>query len=553
MKNKEKVFLAISDILIFVILTYPILKGGVVGGYDPGFHMARISTLASNISHGHFPNPIGFEYLDKLGYGVGFFYGNFLLYPFAIVNALGLSSYHSYLLFLFVFAALNIFSINFVVNKLFNNAWATIVSAPIYLSSYYFYGVIYMRAAAGELIAFALIPWILLSTFKLVKGHTNYWPMLSISLGLLFVSHILSFLITLGTVLIIFIMNIIPVFKNKKIFISFVKSGLLFLGLTSVFLFSFIQQYTAQKYIDTSKTADGQYGIIVNAMLKKNPIFDTQQFLPVNGTFLVILLLASLIFYLIKAKGFHFSDNLIPQAFIIIVLYSSLLLSTDLLKLAVKIFKPLVLLQVISRVDVIILPLLTFVVANALGQIITHTGKLKIPVTAVFLIVIAVITISFPIKSNLAFVANRKGPITPLSVSMGEYEPEDFMKYMTANNFQVTTKSIAKSEGFKVVHNDHNVVTVKIDNNTKNRTIMLPRLYYKGYQVSLNSNGKEVIVPTEVKNGLVAATLPKSFHSGRISVEYKMTTVAKIGWAISIMTLLLSGYLIFKKRFIQKS
>jgi hypothetical protein len=319
--------------------------------------------------------------------------------------------------------------------------------------------------------------------------------------------------------------------------------------LTSVFLFSFVQQYTAQKYVDTSKTADGQYGLIVNAMLRKNPVFDTQQFLPVNGTFLVILLLASLVFYLIKNRGFHFPDKLIPQAFIIIILYSSLLLSTDLLKLAVKIFKPLVLLQVISRVDVVILPLLTFVVASALGEIISHIGKLQIPVTAVLLVVIAAITVAFPIKSNLDFVANRKGPIAPYSISMGEYEPAAFMKYMTANNFKVTPDTVAKAEGFKVISNNHNGVTVKIDQNDQHRTIMLPRLYYKGYQVTVNSNNKKTVVPAKVKNGLVATTLSKSFHSGKISVEYKMTTLAKTGWIITIMTLILSGYLVFKKRF----
>lgn len=552
LKSKEKAFLIVSDVLIFFIVAYIIFKGGVIGGYDPGFHMARISTLASNISHGHFPNPIGFEYLNKLGYGVGFFYENFLLYPFAIVNVLGLSDYHSYLLFLFVFTILSIISINYVIHKLFHNNWATIVSAPIYLSSYYFYGIISTRAAAGELIAWALIPWVLLSTFKLVKGQTKYWPMLSISLGLLFVSHILSFLITLGTVLIIFIMNLIPVFKNKKIFISFVKSGLFFLGLTSVFLFSFVEQYTVQKYVDTSKNADGQFGLIANAMLKKNPVFDPQQFIPLNGTFLVILLLASLIFYLIKDRGFRFSDKLIPQAFIVIALYSSLSLSTDLLKFVVSIFKPLVLLQVISRVNVIILPLLTFIVASALGQVLTKLGNFKIPVTGIFLIFIAVITINFPIKSNLEFVATRKGPITPLSISMGEYEPADFMKYMTTINPKPFPKTIAQSQGYTVTQNNHNAVTVKISDNKQSRTIMLPRLYYKGYQVTIHSNNQTKVVPAKSKNGLVATTLPSSFHSGKISVEYKMTTIAKIGWLITIINLLLSGYWLFKNKFTKK-
>lgn len=547
MKNIEKIFLIIADILIFSLLIYPMLKGGIVGGYDPGFHMARIHTLATNITSGHFPNPIGFEYLDKFGYGVGFFYGNFFIYPFAILNALGLGLFKSYAVYLITFSILNIVSINFVIHKLFHNTWATILSAPIYLSSYYLYGVIYMRAAAGELIAFALIPWVLLSTFKLIKGQTKYWPMLSVSLGLLLVSHILSFLITVGAVLIIFILNLIPIFKDKKLFFSFVKSGLLFLGLTSVFLFSFVQQYTSQKFVDTSADTNGNYGIITNSMLMKNHIFDTQQFVAINGIFLVILLLLSFIYYLYIGHGFHFTDKVIPQAFIVILLYSSLLLSTDLLKIVVKVFKPIVMLQVISRVNVVILPLLTMVVANAIGLFIQHWGRYKIPFTVAFLTIISVITIMFPIKSNLDFVATRKGPITGLSVSMGEYEPKAFMNYNLENMMQVNTSFLERTGNYQVTTNNHHKLTVKVADGNQSKIVMLPRIYYKGYRITANYQGKTIPLPTLITNGLVATKLPSDFKNGQLTVTYRTTTVAKTGWAITIFTLLLVGLLLLRK------
>ena len=521
--------------------------GGIVGGYDPGFHMARIHTLATNISSGHFPNPIGFEYVNNFGYGVGFFYGNFFIYPFALINLLGLSTYHTYILFIFTFVILSILAINFAVNKLFHNTWATILSAPIYLSSYYIFGIIYMRAAAGELVALAIIPWILLSTFKLVKGETKYWIMFGISFSLLLVTHILSFLMVAGTAILIFIFNLIPIFKNKKIFFSFVKGTILFLGLSSVFLFSFVQQYLTQKYINTAVDANGNYLILLNSALLKNKVFDTKQFVALNGMFLVLLLIFSFGYYLYKGKGFHFKDKIIPQSFIIILLYGSLVLSTSLLTIAVKLFKPLIMLQVITRVDMLILPLLTFVVANALGELIKNWGKFKFPVATIFLAVIAVITVMFPVKNNLDFVAGRKGPISEISVSMGEYEPIAFMDYNNANNFQVKPAFLEKAENMKIVTNNHHKAVIKVKNNHQSRIMMLPRLYYKGYQVKTSYNGKSTTTEALSKNGLVAVKLPSDFKSGTIEVTYHTTGPAKIGWIITALTLVILLWLLFKK------
>src|SRR5699024_10111305 len=111
--KREKTILIILDIITLILVSYPIFQGGIIGGYDPGFHMARIQTLASNIASGHFPNPIGFEYLNHFGYGIGFFYGNFFIYPFAWLHLLGVSIYDSYVTYLIVFTILNIISINY--------------------------------------------------------------------------------------------------------------------------------------------------------------------------------------------------------------------------------------------------------------------------------------------------------------------------------------------------------------------------------------------------------------------------------------------------------
>lgn len=79
--NPKRKFLFMSTLIISLIL---LMQQTWATGYDPKFHIARLQTLAHNLQAGHFPNPIGFEYLHTLGYGVGFFYSNFffILSPF---------------------------------------------------------------------------------------------------------------------------------------------------------------------------------------------------------------------------------------------------------------------------------------------------------------------------------------------------------------------------------------------------------------------------------------------------------------------------------------
>jgi hypothetical protein len=306
--KREKTILIILDIITLILVSYPIFQGGIIGGYDPGFHMARIQTLASNIASGHFPNPIGFEYLNHFGYGIGFFYGNFFIYPFAWLHLLGVSIYDSYVTYLIVFTILNIISINCVMQKLFHNSWATILSAPIYLSSYYVIGIIYFRAAAGELIALAIIPWIILSLQEILQRKYHYWPLLAITATLLLVTHILSFLIIVTTALLLCLFNLKTILKNKQILCSLLKSAALFLGLGSSFIFSFVQQYLAQPYTDTAKIADGRYSILVIANLMHHN-FDTKQFIAINGTFLTLLLLLAAVYYLIRSIKKPYLNN----------------------------------------------------------------------------------------------------------------------------------------------------------------------------------------------------------------------------------------------------
>ncbi|MCH4009292.1 hypothetical protein [Companilactobacillus sp.] len=552
MSKKDKLFLIAVNVLLFVLMIYPIFLGGIIGGYDPGFHMARIHALATNLASGHFPNPIGFEYLNGFGYGVGFFYGNFFLYPFAVLDLLGLSAYRAYILCLMTFVLANIISINLVVHKLFHNAWATIISGPLYLGSFYFFQVIYIRAAAGELMAFAIIPWILLGLFKLLQGESKYWLVLGISFSALLVTHILSFLILLVTAAILVLLNFVTLVKNKTIWQSFLKAGILALGLSSFFLFSFIQQYIAQPYVSTAVDQYGNKLIILYSIWMKNHFFDATIFSSMNGPVLFWGLMVSLVYYLIKNHGLYFQNKIIMQSFIIVFLFGSLILSPNLLQVAVHHFKPMILLQSITRVNVVILPLSVFIIANCFGQLMTKLPKYHHQIITGLMAGLILLSIMVPIKQNLHDVEARKGPIADWSISLGEYEPKAFMKYNTDHNFQISPKSLEKSEGFKITENNHHHAVVSISDNQGERVMMLPRIYYRGLQVKTFYNGKKIQNSAISKNGLAAVKLPADFESGQVEIQYSSTVLARLGWLISLCTLVLLMVIVLRKISIPK-
>ncbi len=539
LKTHFKWLLIIVDILLLVLISYPIFQGGIVGGYDPGFHMGRIHTLATSLSSGHFPNPIGLEYLGKLTYGVGFFYGNFFIYPFALLNIAGVKLFSCYIAYLIIFAGLGIVAINVVTQKLFHDNWATLLSGPLYMSSYYLITIIYARAAVGELTALAIIPWILLSVIKIAQGETKYWVMFGLSFSALLVSHILSFMITLVSAIILVLLNLVPVVKSRKIIWSYCKGTLLFVGLSSVFLLPFIQQYTLQKYNDTALDPTGHFLILEYSEMMKNHVFDIQELVGANGIFLNIVFVSSILYYLFKyfqKRDFHICNKIIPQLFILYVLLSAMIVSTALLQYAVKKFPSLVTLQCITRLNVVIMPIMTLVSASAIGDLIKNWGKFIFPITAIILATIAVITINFPIKTNMKDVASRRGPIFDTSISMGEYQPEAFAQFNNKYWDRVTAKYLAANQGYSIVENDHDAAVVKISNNQSARIILLPRLYYKGYQTTIKYDGKTVKANALSQNGLAAVNLPKDFRNGKVSVSYRDTDISRAGWLITLLT-----------------
>lgn len=74
----------------------PNYRKGLIEGSDAPFHLARIDSLAQDLSKGIFPVKVHTELGYDYGYGVGLFYQNHFLYLPAFLRLLGCSLETSY-------------------------------------------------------------------------------------------------------------------------------------------------------------------------------------------------------------------------------------------------------------------------------------------------------------------------------------------------------------------------------------------------------------------------------------------------------------------------
>src|SRR5699024_8803818 len=106
-------------LMLFAIV--PTLRQYAVVGHDVIYHSSRIINIATEMQNGN-PFPLVYTYaLNGLGYGAPLFYCDWFLYPFAALNAMGLSIYSTFKLLQVVLLLANFLSIYLVAKAIFRD------------------------------------------------------------------------------------------------------------------------------------------------------------------------------------------------------------------------------------------------------------------------------------------------------------------------------------------------------------------------------------------------------------------------------------------------
>ncbi len=236
MRNKEIIFLILVILFSFASIL-PFFKPGFFSMHDDT-QVARIAQMAQSLTDGMFP----VRWAKDLGYGYGYpvfnFYSPFPFYfgaLFALIFSNALLATKITFIFAIIFAGITMY---LFVREFFSKI-AALVSAIVYVYMPYHAINIYVRGNLNEVFAYAFLPLIFLSFFKLYeedKRSKFSWIMiLAASIALIIISHNLSALMLAFILAVIFVPAVMWR-RNKRIFfISILASGVLALGLSAFY------------------------------------------------------------------------------------------------------------------------------------------------------------------------------------------------------------------------------------------------------------------------------------------------------------------------------
>ncbi|MCH4170157.1 MAG: YfhO family protein [Lactobacillus sp.] len=530
--------------LIIAVALSPLFMNHLYGSFDLTFHMARISTLAQNLQAGHFPNGIHNAYLSGLGYGIGFFYGNFFLYPLAGLVSLGLPVYTVIRLFLALIIVSAILSMAYVAQQICHNPRASLLAAGLYGLTNYVLFAVYARGALGESLALIWVPWILLGLYQLIFQAKTKWWLLAFSFSALLVSHIISFMLMLGLALVLTILNLKRLTQDKR-WLALLKAAGLALGLTAAFWGPFVQQYAAQAFNDTAYNPKTGWPLIITTGLQAlgelNPL--SMNSFGYVGPFLILVPLVSLGYHLLFNRRRLTGNPFLTQLFWLAALAALVVVSQSALNLTLKLLPGLRVIQVIWRFNIFIVPILVLISANVLAQLVTHFKAPKVSQRLMGVILLLLVAnAAIPLQQTHAFLRDQSKHLTQsqatnwYTVSQGEYLPVNFKKYHDPNTVNQWALS-SQQAGVRLISNNPNQTTLATTAKAAGKPITIPKTYYRGYQYKLYQKNQLIKAGPVTLNydGLGKVTLPPNFK-GRIQVTYHSTTLAKIAGAISLLT-----------------
>ena len=166
-------------ILISIILFWlPFIPKGLITGWEVKFQYSRILTLIQCLQEGIFPAKLRPMHLMGFGYGVGFFYPDFFLYPVALAACLGMDPELATKLMLFVIITIGTFVSYHLFKRVSSNRIASLFGVILLLGSRINYINLIIGSGYPHLIAYLFIPLAVVGLLTALKdekrGYIEY-------------------------------------------------------------------------------------------------------------------------------------------------------------------------------------------------------------------------------------------------------------------------------------------------------------------------------------------------------------------------------------------
>lgn len=193
-KHPRIAFLSFSIALsIIVMLPYFVHGEYILGGirFDGPFHLYRIKSLATAISHGDYLPTVGQDYLHGFGYGVFLFYPYLLLYPFALFYLFTNSMFYTNMLLLFIINFATSCTTYYAMRHIVASRKIAYLTTFFWLIANYRVDTLFMRADYAESIAAIFLPLLFAGLYNWQHDKSS-WKIITIAMAGMVYTHILS-------------------------------------------------------------------------------------------------------------------------------------------------------------------------------------------------------------------------------------------------------------------------------------------------------------------------------------------------------------------------
>ena len=550
-KNKYTPYIIILISSIFISFIFFTMN---LSEYNEArIHIARIVSIKEVILKGIFPSFISQKHMLGFGYALNIFYGPLTTYIPIIISFISNNSIIALKIFTFITVLLSGFTMYNFLLKISKRKLIALIGAVIYISAPYKLTDIYSRNAVGEYTSFIFIPLVFEGLYELLFENKKKHYLIIIGAVGLILSHTITTIYVALFSLIYLLVNFNKL-KNKQVIKYVIVDCILILLLTAFYLFPLLEHKIYGDYTIFSAEemgATGRYVLATGLMLKD---FFASEFGSQEIVFSIgIVTLFSLMltpFCIKKLK-----DNKTYSLFLSLALVS--------LWMCTKTFpwfllpNLLTIVQFAWRLEGFFIFFISYICAINIVTIseMIRDKKNILPITILIFAFICSLmgTVRYFKKDNLEKDMNFEKNIIN-ATEMGPYNiNREYLPISAINNIEYITNredrvyllsgqatiTSEEKDGLKMTFEVEDVQDAKLE---------LPYIYYHGYTVKIND---KQIKTYESENGFVCVDLNEN---GKIIVEYTGTTLDKVGYVISGLTLILIiAYLVSRKHIRRKN
>jgi uncharacterized membrane protein YfhO len=511
-----------------------------IPGHDSYFHFRRLEALMNGIKESPFLTYTDYAAIEGYGYFTKGFYPDFVLIPFAIIGNLTNPDFAYHFMVFTVTVLCGVFTY-MAVNRLYKSTYTASVSAILYTFALYRLLDVYHRGALGEALSFTFVPLAILGIYEIIKGDYKKWYILTIAFSLLFFNHALSTLIMFITVVILILVYYKSMLKEPKRILYLVISGLVIIPVISYALFPMIEQLSSNSFyyemnplMSMEDSLLGTSAIISGLFM--GIIYPLRTFTPAIGLLLTCGILLRLF---VSGKSQRLKS--VDIGVIIGLVY--ICMSSYWFPWSIFPFNKLGIIQIPWRLYEFASYFFAVAGGYYLGLLLKSSLRRFIAGGLVVICTLFVLMNDAKLYHDTRITEDIKREPLPENryhlIGL-EYLPVKIpsIEYLIERG-DLVKNGYSNISGFG---RDKSVITFHADVSRADN-LELPLIYYKGYTAKQDGENLNV---SESNNGLVQIPVNKS---GDIKVYYDGTTIQKLSWIITLLSILgLCVYIFFSKK-----